>query len=137
MFCRLDLIRSTVLCLVVSLGVTCWTDPAQAQQRRFVPPVRSPEVAEDAQVTFRLRAAEAKSVRVSGGDMPQIGQGQELQKDDEGVWQLTLGPVAPGTYRYRLEIDGVAVCDPVNTSTSQSNGNAWSLVHVPGAAWIG
>jgi enterochelin esterase family protein len=68
--------------------------------------------------------------------MPEIGEGQTMEKDDEGVWQLTLGPIAPGTYRYRFDIDGVSASDPVNPATSESNGNSWSLVHVPGAGWM-
>jgi hypothetical protein len=33
-------------------------------------------------------------------------------------------------------VDGVAVVDPRNPSTSESNDNTWSLVHVPGADFM-
>jgi enterochelin esterase family protein len=41
--------------------------------------------------------------------------------------------VPPGAYRYHLNIDCVAVIDPRNPSTSESNNNTWSLVYVPGS----
>jgi enterochelin esterase-like enzyme len=68
--------------------------------------------------------------------MPEIGRGLDVERGEDGVWRVTLGPVASGTYRYRFEVDGVAVSDPVNPVTSESNANSWSLVHVPGAVWM-
>jgi enterochelin esterase family protein len=47
-----------------------------------------------------------------------------------------MGPVSPGSYRYSFVVDGVAVIDPRNPKTSESNENTWSLVHVPGADWM-
>ncbi len=123
---------ASTFCMIMLLA----TATSRAQRRSFVPPVKSPEISPDREVTFRVRAVKAEKVRVTGNDMPEIGQGQELTKDDDGVWQLTLGPVAPGTYRYRFDIDGVDVSDPVNPATSESNGNSWSLLHVPGADWL-
>ena len=110
--------------------------PAQEGRPRFVPPVQSPEVAADRKVTFRVRAEQAKAVRVVGGDMPEIGDGAAMTKNEEGVWEATLGPVNPGTYRYRLSVDGLDVNDPANGSVSESFGNTWSMVHVPGAEWM-
>jgi enterochelin esterase family protein len=49
------------------------------------------------------------------------------------VWELTVGPVEPGSYRYNINVDGVAVIDPRNPATSESNTNTWSVVHVPGS----
>jgi len=47
-----------------------------------------------------------------------------------------VGPVPPGSYRYNFNVDGVAVIDPRNPATSESNANTWSLVHVPGAEFM-
>jgi enterochelin esterase family protein len=112
--------------------------PAPAQQARpgFVPPLESPAVSTDRDVTFRIRAAQAESVRLVGNDMPEIGQGLSMTRGDNGIWETTVGPVQPGAYRYRFELDGVAVNDPANSSSSESNGNSWSLVHAPGADWM-
>ena len=56
---------------------------------------------------------------------------RRLTKGDNGVWELTLGPVDPGTYRYIFNVDGVAVVDPRNPAISESNGNVWSVVARP------
>jgi enterochelin esterase family protein len=61
------------------------------------------------------------------------GPGKEFTKNDKGVWELTLEPLAPGAYRYTIDVDGVPTLDPRNPSTSESNANAWSLVNVPGS----
>jgi len=59
-----------------------------------------------------------------------------MTKSAEGVWEVTIGPIDPGAYRYNFDVDDVAVIDPRNASTSESNANVWSLVHVPGADFM-
>ncbi len=59
-----------------------------------------------------------------------------MTKGENGVWEVTLGPIDPGAYRYNFNVDGVAVIDPRNPSISESNNNVWSLVYVPGAAFM-
>ncbi len=107
-----------------------------AQRPTPPPPVVSPEVAADRQVTFRIQAPKAESVKLSAGDLPGLGQGKDLVKGTNGVWEVTLGPINPGSYRYNFNVDGVSVIDPRNPKTSESNENTWSLVHVPGADWM-
>ena len=41
-----------------------------------------------------------------------------------------------GAYRYNFNVDGVSVMDPRSASVSESNGNAWSMVYVPGADFM-
>jgi len=98
-----------------------------------MPPVVSPEVSADRHVTFRIRAPKAEAVKLTGSDIPGNGQEATLKKDDNGVWEATLGPIDPGAYRYRFNIDGVSVVDPRNPTISESNNNVWSLVYVPGS----
>jgi enterochelin esterase-like enzyme len=100
------------------------------------PVVTSPEVAGDCKVTFRILAPKAGSIRLSGSDIPGIGQGAEMTKGTNGVWEVTLGPIRPGAYRYNFNVDGLSVIDPRNPITSQSNENTWSLVYVPGAEFM-
>ncbi len=97
------------------------------------PPVVSPEVSPERKVTFRIRAPKAEAVRLMASDIPGIGPQAELKKDDKGVWEMTLGPIDPGAYRYRFNVDDVAVVDPRNPVISESNSNVWSLVYVPGS----
>lgn len=98
------------------------------------PRVVSPEVA-DGKITFRILAPKAESVKLAAGDIPGGGQGRDLTKGTNGVWETTLD-VAPGYYRYNFNVDGVTVIDPRNPATSESNNNTWSLVGVPGTAWM-
>jgi enterochelin esterase-like enzyme len=106
------------------------------------PRVTSPEVAADGRVTFRILAPKAQAIRLLGdvlSDGPAVPMqppaGRALTQGAEGVWEVTV-PLAPGAWRYNFNVDGVSVIDPRNPSTSESNENAWSLVHVPGADFM-
>ncbi len=110
-----------------------------------LPPVVSPEVAPDRRITFRIRAAQAQSVRLNASDVPGLAGGGRgaaapagpppgaLTKGENDVWSVTLGPIDPGAYRYRFIVDGVQTIDPSSSQLSESNGNLWSLVVVPGS----
>ncbi|MBS1859189.1 MAG: esterase [Acidobacteria bacterium] len=100
------------------------------------PQVVSPAVGEDRRVTFRILAPHAESVRLSAGDIPGNGQGAPLTKGENGVWEVVMGPIDPGAYRYNFNVDGVSTIDPRNPSISESNTNVWSLVYVPGADFM-
>src|SRR6476661_1265283 len=69
--------------------------PAAGRGGRGAPPVKSPEIAADRRVTFRLRAPNAKEVAValSGNRLP-------MQKDEQGVWSATTEALAPDYYTY-------------------------------------
>jgi enterochelin esterase family protein len=94
-------------------------------------PVRSPEVAADRHVTFRLRAPDATSVAVSGEFMKGTAA---LVKDADGVWSAKVGPVAPEIYAYNFTIDGVKTIDPGNYEVKfgSTAGTIQSLLDVPG-----
>jgi len=98
--------------------------------------VVSPDVAVDRRVTFRILAPKAQAVRLTGSDIPGLGQGAAMTKNGEGVWEATLGPIEAGAYRYNFNVDGVSVIDPRNPSTSESNSNTWSLVYIPGSDFM-
>src|SRR5206468_4943326 len=117
----------------------CMLVPSASAQRGRGPQgpqVVSPEISADRRVTFRILAAKAETVRLSGGDIPGNGQGSEMSKGTNGVWEVTLGPIEPGTYRYNFNVDGVSVIDPRSPAISESNNNVWSLVHVPGSDFM-
>ena len=99
---------------------------------RGAPPVKSPEVAADRRVTFRLRAPNAKEVAVALG-----GNRLAMQKDEQGVWSATTEPLAPDYYTYSLVIDGTPVNDPANRQVQTSFGSFQSMFAVPGAdPWL-
>lgn len=116
--------------------------PALAQQPPRRPPIVSPEVKDGKDgkksITFRLLAPKAEKVLLVSSDIPSEKappEPRELQKGENGVWEYTLD-VAPGTYRYKFNTDGASVSDPQNTGVSESSGTTWSLVRVPGAAFM-
>jgi enterochelin esterase family protein len=99
------------------------------------PVVVSPDVQADRHVVFRILAPKAEAVKLSGSDIPGNGQGAAMTKGENGVWEATMGPLDPGTYRYNFNVDGLTVIDPRNPSVSESNNNVWSMVNVPGSEW--
>jgi enterochelin esterase family protein len=130
-------IQSLIFSVALGLGTAARAQPPPLPPAP--PRVVSPEVAADGKVTFRIRAAESHAVALSsGGDLPQIpfGQTLPLAKGADGVWSLTMGPVAPGAYRYAFVVDGVTTVDPAQPRVSESNDNTWSLFHVPGAKFM-
>jgi len=100
------------------------------------PRVVSPEVSADSKITFRVLAPKAGTVRLNASDIPGVGGGTQLEKGTNGVWEVTLGPIRPGAFRYQFNVDGVPVIDPRNPATSESNNNTWSLVYVPGSDFM-
>lgn len=102
----------------------------------FGPQVVSPEILPDRSVTFRLLATNAPKARLMPSDIPGLGQGKDMTKGTNGIWEVTIGPVDPGAYRYTFDVDGLTVIDPRNPSTSESNNNAWSLLYVPGSEFM-
>ena len=127
----------TGLAVVVTLAVLAPV-VAQAQEGRGTPPPQfnSPEVTADRRITFRVFAPQAQAIRLAAGDIPGVGQTTHLARRQDGVWEVAIGPVEPGAYRYNFNIDGVATIDPRSPFISESNNNVWSLVQVPGADFM-
>lgn len=129
--------RSLLVCAAALLAALTVTPSVAAQPGGPQgPQVVSPEVSADRKITFRILAPKAESVKLTGSDLPGVGQGRDLVKGADGVWEVTLDAVPPGYYRYHFNVDGVAVIDPRNPATSESNANTWSLVGVPGAEFM-
>jgi enterochelin esterase-like enzyme len=101
--------------------------PAGRGGGRGAPPIKSPEVAADGRVTFRLRAPNAKEVVAAMGQtrLP-------MQKDEQGVWSVTSDVLKPDYYTYSLVVDGTTVNDPANRQLQTSFGSAQSMFVVPG-----
>src|SRR5882724_96790 len=89
--------RVAVAALAVLTVVTATPAQPGREGRGGGPAVVSPEVKADRSVTFRLAAPKAEAVRLTAGDIPNDRNARALKKGDNGVWELTLGPVNPGT----------------------------------------
>ena len=95
------------------------------------PRVVSPVVLPDSRVIVRFYAPQAREVRISferGGN--------SLSKRENGVWEATIGPLDPGSYRYGFVVDGAPVTDPSNIETERMQVVTRSILHVPGAAFM-
>ena len=122
--------RKIIIATILAAGVTLFA------QQTPPPSVVSPEVRSDRSITFRIVAPKAESVKLAGGDIPNNGQGAPMTKGENGVWEVTLGPLSPGAYRYVFNVDGLSVVDPRSPATSESNNNVWSLAVVPGSDFM-
>jgi enterochelin esterase-like enzyme len=113
---------------------------AQGRGASQTPPVVSPDVLADRRVTFRIAAPAAQKVELrSPGDIPGSIAARgglspfPLTKNATGVWEVTVGPVPAGAYRYVFAVDGVTAVDARNPTTSQTNTTVYSMVIVPGS----
>ena len=95
---------------LILLSVAAATLPVLAKPK----PIQSPEVHPDRSVTFRLRAPNAKKVTL---DL-EGAKGTPMQKDGEGVWSATTGPLEPDFYGYSFSVDGVELHDPSNPAVT-------------------
>jgi enterochelin esterase family protein len=111
-----------LLFTVVSLAVSSVGQAAP-------PPIKSPEVSPDNRVTFRFRAPNAQKVEVAieGERTP-----RPMQKDEQGVWSLTVGPMEPDIYGYEFVSDGVGLIDPSNPLMKPNLLHTESAVHISG-----
>jgi enterochelin esterase-like enzyme len=114
---------SLPLLLVVATGWVQAQPPAP-------PAIASPEVHSDSSVTFRFRNPNAHEVMLAlEGSKP-----VPMQKDDQGIWSLTTGPLTPDFYGYVFVADGVDLIDPSNPLLKPNLLHTQSQVHVPGPA---
>ena len=104
-------------------GLGAAAQPAQANQ-----PLISPEVSSDRRVTFRLRAPKAVEVSLDREGARRVA----MQKDSQGVWSVTVGPLEPDFYGYSFTVDGVTMFDPSNRVTKFNFIYTANVVHVPG-----
>jgi len=101
-----------------------------ARSQTAPPPLISPEVHPGHAVTFRFRDPNAKEValQLEGSSKP-----VPMQRDDQGVWSVTTGPLAPDYYGYSFLADGVAgLLDPSNYRVKPNFLYRANEVYVPG-----
>ena len=130
------LFRTAATCVLFAAALLCTPAP-QAQttaatttaKRAPQPPVISPEIHSDQRVTFRIHAPKATAVTVSG----QFQKGAAaMTKDAEGLWSVTVGPVASGVHEYSFNLDGVSMIDPANRAIKPMRAPRTSILEIPG-----
>jgi enterochelin esterase family protein len=108
--------------------------PAAPQGRgggRGGPAVVSPEINPDKSVTLRFRAPNASTVTLIG---ELDGKTYPMTKGENGIWSVTIGPLAPDVYNYQFNADGVVTMDPGNPSVKLGFGAfpPASMFEIPG-----
>jgi enterochelin esterase-like enzyme len=96
------------------------------------PALVSPEIHADNRVTFRLSAPKASEVTLSGEWMEGFGASEKMDRNDEGVWSITVGPLTPEFYGYSFDVDGVKVLDPGNAVHKRDGQRVDCILLVPG-----
>jgi enterochelin esterase family protein len=91
----------------------------------------SPLVAADGRVTLSIYAPNAEEVSVVG-DWQITREAIALQKNDQGVWSVEIGPLPADFYSYTLIVDRVRTLDPKNPMIKQGNTGVDNLFLLPG-----
>ncbi len=104
--------------------------PAARQAFRMPARVISPEILPDNRVTLRVYSKTASKVTVSGEW--KAGPGEELVKNDTGMFSITVGPLSPELYGYTFTIDGVRAIDPNNIQVRRDGVNYQSFFIIAG-----
>ena len=91
----------------------------------------APEILPDHRVIFRITAPKASVVTV-GGDWAGTSGPAKLEKNDQGVWSVTVGPLVPDFYSYDFYVDGVKTVDPRNPTIKQGINSLDSMFFLPG-----
>ncbi len=112
-------------------GRTEAATPRRPRQPAPTDTLTSPEVLPDHRVTFRIHAPKASEVTV-GGDWLQGPGPAKLEKDERGVWSVTVGPLVPDLYSYAFSVDGVKTVDPRNATVKQGISGLDSMFFVAG-----
>ena len=74
-----------------------------------------PRIAPDLSVTFRLKAPNAKQVKLEGG-AGLVKEPIDLTRSEDGMWTVTTAPAVPGFHYYWFMVDGLRVNDPSSYS---------------------
>lgn len=126
--------RPEALVAVVAGLLLCGPATAQPPDESSVPTTSvpgaaSPRIHADGRVTFSLRAPQAQSLQLEGGDG--LGKGPfPMTKDADGTWSVTIAPPVPGFHYYWFVLDGVQVNDPAS-ETFFGYGKETSGIEIP------
>jgi enterochelin esterase-like enzyme len=109
-----------------------WAQKAGAKRPR----ITSPQVHLDGRVTFNLYAPRAEKVTLESGDMQPVLKSatQPMTKSAQGVWSITVGPLASGIYDYTFDVDGVRITDPLSPDVFNNRQGSRGYVEVPSPA---
>ncbi len=95
--------------------------------RLFPKPIISPEYTEQG-IIFRFKAPEAQKVELECEILPKP---LPMEKDSDGVWNVTMTDFLFETFKYCFVVDGTQVADPSNMFLSPDRGFKYSIADNP------
>jgi hypothetical protein len=121
---------AAVMCLVaLSLSALTGAEDLAVPAASNVPGALTPSIHSDGRITFSLKAPDAASLQVAGGDG--LGMGPfPMTKGTDGTWSVTTPRSVPGFHYYWFLLNGVAVNDPAS-ETYFGYGKETSGIEVP------
>lgn len=123
-----SLLKNLALIFLMGISIQIQAQEISAMQ---APRVVSPEVHADNSVTFRILSEKANEVTLNGSWMG-FRETLPLTKGEQGVWSVTIKPLASSMYHYNFFIDGVAAIDVTNPHALRDGTRYASLLMVPG-----
>lgn len=83
-----------------------------------------PRIVSGNRALFRIKAPDAQRMQID------LGKKYDMEKKEDGFWEVITEPLGPGFHYYSLLIDGVAVADP-SSETFYGMGRMASGIEVP------
>jgi enterochelin esterase family protein len=103
------------LAILISRPLFTLAAPDSAPASSNVAGAEYPRIASDLSVTFRLKAPNAKQVKLEG-DAGLVKEPIDLTRGEDGIWAVTTPPAVPGFHYYWFVVDGLRVNDPSSYS---------------------
>jgi enterochelin esterase-like enzyme len=120
---------AVIAVLALSLSASTRAEDQAVPAATNVPGAQTPSIHSDRRITFSLKAPDAASLQVAGGDG--LGMGPfPMTKGTDGIWSVTTPPSVPGFHYYWFVLNGVAVNDPAS-ETYFGYGKETSGIEVP------
>jgi len=117
------------LLFVFCLGLLPFFAGAQFQRG---PLIVSPEIHPDKTVSFKLNAPDASSVNIVGNWMENPFSGQNMSRNEEGIWSFTTRPLKEDFYQYSFRVNGVTAIDPANVKVCRDGSRYTNYFILPG-----
>ncbi|MBR7026274.1 MAG: esterase, partial [Bacteroidales bacterium] len=100
------------------------TEPTPASSN--LPGKEYPKINPDLSVTFQVNAPQAESVALN------LGKNYPMEKNADGIWEVTCDPQVPGFHYYSIIVDGVQLADP-SSQLFYGTGKMSSAIEIPEA----
>jgi enterochelin esterase family protein len=104
-------------------------EKSESSKRTRSSRIKSFHVNEDRTVNFKIDASKAKKVELV---VSSIGLKKQMKKDDENIWNITIGPLDTNIYEYHFRVDGTYTIDPWNLDIKRGRNVTQTQFLIPG-----